>query len=375
MHQLAQFIPHPDFLRMPTRKLKVSTPGRVCLFGEHQDYLMLPVIPCAISLRVTIEGSARIDRSIRIDLPDIHSKLEFPLDTTLPYVVERDYYRSVINVLKKHGYAFSHGFDCTVTGNIPINAGTSSSSALVVSWVNFLSRMADEPRALAPVELGKLAHEAEVLEFGEPGGMMDQYSTAVGGVCAIDFFPEVKVEQLNVALKQFVIGDSGEPKDTKHILARVKNQVIAVTKALEQQHPGFSLHTTTVDALETFKTELSTEQFELLTGTIRNREITREARTLMQRTPLDHQKLGALLSEHQNYLRDVQKISTPKIDRMLEAAMKAGAYGGKINGSGGGGCMFAYAPENPELVAEAIERDGGKAYIVSADEGSRAEFI
>jgi galactokinase len=343
------------------------------LFGEHQDYLMLPVIPCAISLCVTIEGSARNDRSIRIGLPDIHSKLEFSLDATFPYVVERDYYRSVINVLKKHGYAFSRGFDCTVTGNIPINAGTSSSSALVVSWVNFLSRMADEPRSLAPVELGKLAHEAEVLEFGEPGGMMDQYSTAVGGVCAIDFFPEVKVERLDTSLKQFVIGDSGEPKDTKHILARVKNQVVAVTKTLEQKHSGFSLHTTTVDALELLKAELSAEQFELLTGTIRNRDITREARALMKRTPLDHRKLGELLSEHQNNLRDVQKISTPKIDRMLDAARKAGAYGGKINGSGGGGCMFAYAPEHPELIAEAIEREGGKAYIVSADEGSRVE--
>jgi galactokinase len=45
--------------------------------------------------------------------------------------------------------------------------------------------------------------------------------------------------------------------------------------------------------------------------------------------------------------------------------------GGKINGSGGGGCMFAYAPNNPEHVAEAIEKAGGKAYIVQKDEGTR----
>jgi galactokinase len=54
---------------------------------------------------------------------------------------------------------------------------------------------------------------------------------------------------------------------------------------------------------------------------------------------------------------------------MLEVAMKAGALGGKINGSGGGGCMFAYAPENTEKVAEAIEAAGGKAYIIEVGEG------
>ncbi|MHA1586217.1 MAG: galactokinase family protein, partial [Candidatus Heimdallarchaeota archaeon] len=33
------------------KKLSYSAPGRVCLFGEHQDYLKLTVIPAAINLR------------------------------------------------------------------------------------------------------------------------------------------------------------------------------------------------------------------------------------------------------------------------------------------------------------------------------------
>ncbi len=50
--------------------------------------------------------------------------------------------------------------------------------------------------------------------------------------------------------------------------------------------------------------------------------------------------------------------------------MGANAHGGKINGSGGGGCMFAYAPDSAEEVAAAIEQAGGKAYIVHVDKGS-----
>ncbi|MDC0235199.1 galactokinase family protein, partial [Candidatus Marinimicrobia bacterium] len=41
------------------KHLEISTPGRICLFGEHQDYLGLPVIAMAISLRGKIKGQKR----------------------------------------------------------------------------------------------------------------------------------------------------------------------------------------------------------------------------------------------------------------------------------------------------------------------------
>ena len=55
---------------------------------------------------------------------------------------------------------------------------------------------------------------------------------------------------------------------------------------------------------------------------------------------------------------------------MLKSALKAGAYGGKINGSGGGGCMFAYCPENPLKIKRAIEAVGAKAYVVHPSIGT-----
>jgi galactokinase len=58
---------------------------------------------------------------------------------------------------------------------------------------------------------------------------------------------------------------------------------------------------------------------------------------------------------------------------MISAALDAGALGAKINGSGGGGCMFAYAPENPDAVVAAIEDAGGKAYIIRVDVGTQEE--
>ena len=353
--------------------IAVSTPGRVCLFGEHQDYLGLPVVPCAISLRIAMEARRRNDREIRIELPDIGSREEFSLAGPLPYVRERDYFRSGVNVLRREGFTFAGGLDCSVRGTIPINAGTSSSSALVVTWINLLAAMSDQHASLSPEECARYAHRAEVLEFGEPGGMMDHCAAAYGGVTTIDFLPEVSVETQDVELGSFVLGDSGEPKDTKGMLSGVKERVLDAVRLLRERDHAFSLLGAAPGSLPRTGSGLTPGQLGLLEGTIRNRDITREARGLLKRKPLDHLRLGELLSEHHAVLRDVLGISTPKIDRMLDAAAAAGACGGKINGSGGGGCMFAYAPADPESVAAAVARAGGRPYIIRVDSGTRVE--
>ena len=109
----------------------------------------------------------------------------------------------------------------------------------------------------------------------------------------------------------------------------------------------------------------------LFDGTIQNRDILKNALTELEKNKPNHRLIGQLLSDHHQVLRDVLNVSTPKIESMLNAALNAGALGGKINGSGGGGCMFAYSPEFPEKVAEAVESVGGKAYIIQSDEGTK----
>ena len=77
--------------------MEISTPGRICLFGEHQDYLGLPVIPMAISLRARFVGETQLERKIIINKPDLNEVESFSLDS-LTYTKPRDYYKSGINV-------------------------------------------------------------------------------------------------------------------------------------------------------------------------------------------------------------------------------------------------------------------------------------
>ncbi|MCE6987910.1 galactokinase family protein [Dyadobacter sp. CY323] len=359
--------------------MRISTSGRICLFGEHQDYLGLPVIAAAISRRISIDGGYRNDDKVILHLPDLGLKEEFSIHDTFPYKIQRDYSRSTINVLKRKGLVFSKGFECVFHGNIPINSGTSSSSALIVSWAHFLDKMSDNPMNFSQKELGEIANAAEVLEFGEPGGMMDHYSTAIGNVIYLESTPVIKVETLTPQLGTFVLGDSLEPKDTLGILARCRFGMEKVIAKVKASDPEFSIFTTPFEKAETYKNRLSEDELSLLRANLEDRDILLEGKALL--SAIEHQTaneqfdktFGGLLYKHYKNLRDHKRTSTPKIERMMNAALNAGALGGKINGSGGGGCMFVYAPTKAGEVAEAIEKEGGKSYIITVDSGTRIE--
>ena len=347
--------------------MRISTPGRICLFGEHQDYLGLPVIAMAISLRANLTGEKRKDKNVIIHKPDLGETESFSLDD-LNYTKPRDYFKSGIIVCQKEGLTFSIGFDCEISSKIPIRAGTSSSSAIMVSWIHFLSQMADEPSNWNQQKIGELAYKAEVLEFTEPGGMMDQYSTAMGNLIYLQSEPYIAIETLNPNLGTFVLGDSCEPKDTLGILNRCRDARLEIIVKLKVKNPNSTIHTLN-DGTDI--SDLNASEIELYKSTLENRDLLKRVLPELEKEESNHELIGQLLTDHHQVLRDVLQVSTPKIEVMMDAALNAGALGGKINGSGGGGCMFAYAPSNPEQVAEAIEKVGGKAYIVQKAEGTR----
>ncbi len=347
----------------------VSAPGRICLFGEHQDFLGLSVIACAIDLDIRITGTPRDDTVFAIEMPDLDLRDEFDASQTVAYHGNRDYIRSATNVVNRDGLDFHRGFDCEIRGTIPINAGASSSSALTVAWVSF--SWATQTGALPERReaIARLAHLAEVVEFGEPGGMMDHYASAVGGLLYIDCREPITVERLPARLDGFVLGDSLQPKDTTGILGTSRRAVEAGLAVLRNRIDDFDFRTTSLEEVEPYLGEMPEESRKRIVANFHNREICREACELLNTEAPDPKRLGDLLYAHHEHLRDGIGVSTPKIDGMLEAAMQAGALGGKVNGSGGGGTMFAWAPGRQQEVKEAIDEAGGRGIIVTPREG------
>lgn len=354
-------------------QLRVSAPGRVCLFGEHQDYLGLPVIAAAIDLRIAALAEQSGEPLLEIDMPDVGERIRLDPRSRQQYAKKRDYLRSCVSVLQRRGLTWSRGYRVEIRGEIPINAGVSSSSAMVIMWLRFLMAISDQRPVPAADDLARLGHEAEVLEFGEPGGMMDHFCAALGGVLYIETVPPFRARPTGSVLDGIVLGNSLEPKATIETLARTRAQVAEGVRLLTERFPSFDLANTPLAEVETALTELPATPARRLRANLVNRDLTVAALGVLERGNV--RALGELLLEHHAQLRDGLDLSTPKIERMLAAAMGAGALGGKINGSGGGGCMFAFAPGKEQEVAAALERAGGKSYVVKVAHGAYVETV
>ncbi|MFX1449354.1 MAG: mevalonate kinase [Promethearchaeota archaeon] len=348
------------------RKIHIKAPGRICLFGEHQDYLGLPVISAAISLYIHIKAKQNNKKTFNLHFQDLNKTESISLDgQELEYQSKRDYIKSAYNILLRKGYSFKEGYNCQIYGNIPMGAGAASSSALTVAWVVFLLNTTRTKLSLP--EIADIAHAAEVIEFQESGGKMDHTTSVFGNLLYMETREQIFLEHLNAKIREIVLGDSREKKTTVGDLFRVKTQVLEEIKVLRQKLPEIDLKSTRLKEIEEYldNSEISKKIY----ANIINRDLTQEAKVLLKDESFDKNKLGVLLNKHHIQLSENLGVSTKKIDSMIDAALNAGALGAKINGSGFGGTMFAYAPNYEKEVAKAIRNCGGTPYNISIVSG------
>ena len=116
-------------------------PARICLYGDHQDYLNLPIIAIAINRYIKVKAKSNLTESFYINKLDLGKKDIIDYDKDYNSKSRTDFLRIAIKVLKKHGCMPNKGFDINISSNIPINSGLSSSSALTIAWIQFLLKL------------------------------------------------------------------------------------------------------------------------------------------------------------------------------------------------------------------------------------------
>ena len=119
------------------KKIISKAPGRICLFGDHQDYLGLPIIATTINSQIKIEATQNNYREFKIIKKDLGLTEVIPIDYKYNSG-EKDFLKIALEVLKDFNCIPDKGYDIIISSKIPINSGLSSSSALIVAWVNFL---------------------------------------------------------------------------------------------------------------------------------------------------------------------------------------------------------------------------------------------
>jgi hypothetical protein len=121
-----------------TRKLSVvRAPGRVNLLGEHTDYNGLPVFPMAVERDVVILFGVRKDQRVNlVNTSYWYPPRSFEISRNIrPFAPGNwgNYAKAAAQSLQQVIRRKLYGIDAVVMGDIPADAGLSSSSALGVA--------------------------------------------------------------------------------------------------------------------------------------------------------------------------------------------------------------------------------------------------
>lgn len=356
-----------------SKHITIETPGRICLFGDHQDYLHLPVIACAINMKMTLTAKKTKSEYFEISMPDISKKRNIQINEAFEVLEPNDFFASALRVVKRYGCVPNSGYTIEIKSEIPINAGVSSSSALVVAWVHFLLEAFGSHHKITPQFIAQLAYEAEVLEHKAPGGRMDEYTIGIGNIIYIDTSKDSDYSTIGTHLEGLILAESGIPKETIGLLSHVKTNALKSIDSIKKNHPSFDIKTATMEDYENHSNEISKELNPYFYAAIKNHLITKKAFEAFKANPINPELIGKLMNDHHNVLKNSLKITVPKIDTMITAALDAGAYGAKIVGSGGGGSIVALAPtDKKKSIIEALMKSGAKsAYEVLVNDGSK----
>jgi galactokinase len=359
----------------------VRAPGRVNLIGEHTDYNDGFVLPAAIDRSIDFAGRKRTDRVVRVHSLDFSGSVEFSLDDIQKDSIHlwSNYIRGVSKYLEEDGHRLS-GADIAFGGNVPREAGLSSSAAVEVGtaafWKTLLHLEVD------PVYLVKLSRKAENQFVGVPCGIMDQFISALGRKDHALFLDCRDLTFRHVPLRgdvKIVVCNSG----VKRALAqseyevRLKQCREAVAQIASTGRAVKSLRDVTPADLKAARGVLSEVLFR------RARHVVSESGRVLEAVRVleagDLESFGELMNASHVSLRDDYEVSSKELDILVELAWKQpGVLGARMTGAGFGGCTVNLVrQEAAEAFAETVRRGyqdalGLKAeiYICKASQGA-----
>lgn len=392
-----------------------SSPGRVDLLNTHQDYKRLPVVPMAIDMRLYMFAVPTPEFTLRVVSEELSKEPgggSFELDLSEPSNAQRDtrgYLASVIRTVRKFSQARDiGGLSIYVRSQIPMGSGLGSSGALEVAFLSLLDGAFS--LGFTKRDIAEYAYLSENVEMGIPCGRLDQYSSAYGDMIVLRQRPTISVDYLNAPPLDFVVIDSGEKHRTESIHTARQSEIdhglsvlsesTAVHKGLKSKL-GRSCQETDWESIR--RDEISRYLFLLprksadrMLFTLQMNSSTSLALSAVSRQKVDiplaisvlgqeratrlaekdwpvRETLGEVMNVQHELLRDLYEVSTPRLERIRDAALYfGGAIGVKISGAGMGGSLVALVRDKAKVtsvVKEATEAGAANAWHVQRATG------
>ena len=354
----------------PRRGRLVRAPGRINLIGEHIDYNGLPVLPMAIQRQVTILFEGRDDGVVHFTNTDCrYPPRKFLLSASIPAGPGGDwgnYLKAAAQTLVAE-FGDLKGIQGTVSSDIPVAAGLSSSSALVVACALALIHAND--LTVDTRSLMSLLAKGECY-VGTQGGGMDQ-AICLGGqkdrALKIHFDP---LELHPVAIPagwRFVLSNSqvtaeksGRVQTTYNLRTEECRRALDQVKGKLNLDPDLSYSELMDRASLEYLLAASRELDDPIGARLRHvvTEAGRVGRAALALTHDQPEVFGNLMTASHQSLRDDYEVSCKELDTLVEIATAHKARGARLTGAGFGGCVIALcATGETDSLIHAIRRE------------------
>ena len=304
-----------------------KTPYRLSLFGGGADY------PSWFASNQTKLISAAMANYCYISVKQlppyfnyvnrvIYSKIE---STSTFDEIEHPSVRACLKYL-----GVPNGISITHDGDLPARSGIGSSSSFTVGLINALQTYLGKPITTHELALEAINIEQNVI--GESVGVQDQIMAAYGGIKVLELSgANTKVRDLKISdgyvddfESHIMLGFSGISRLSE---VQAKKQVDSIKEG-KSNRTLEDMQRLTRFAIEAFETESSFSDIGLF---------------LQQQWELKRTLTDSVSNEH--------------INSIYNAAIEAGAYGGKLMGAGGGGFfMFLAPPDAHQKIKDALKQ-------------------
>lgn len=303
---------------------KSSAFGKIILFGEHAVVYGRPALAVPVTQVYTdVEVSDARQDGIWIEAPAIqlHAELKaLPSDHPIAAAIHNFFFLFRISPYPN--------LAIQITSTIPVASGLGSSAAVTVALTRALA--AHLGCSMKDEDVNAFTYEIEKIHHGNPSGIDN---TVITYARPVYFVKSQPIETFKVRQPfTFVIGDTGIPAPTNESAEAVRNLWLKDPARLE------SLFDKIGDVSFSARCAIEAGMYEWL---------------------------GELMNKNHILLQELT-VSSPELDRLVEAARSAGALGAKLSGGGRGGNMIALVrSEMADTVSLVLKAMGAKNILVT----------
>jgi mevalonate kinase len=311
-----------------------SAPGKIILFGEHAVVSGVTAIGGAIDLRAKAVLQD-LPGKVLIETEDLALR-GFSIDLLTGQLISSSAVHATRYVSAALREFEAKDLSIKIESDIPLAAGLGSSAAIVVATVAALNGHLDI--GLSQEEIASTAYRIEKRVQNGRGSPMDTALASFGGYCRVTR----EVKPLHLPSLEIIVGYTKLPHDTFSEVEKVQS--------LKERYPDV------VDPIFQAIGALSTQAVPFI-------------------IEQNLERLGELMNINQGLL-EALGVGTRELCELVYAARNAGgAFGAKLTGAGGGGCMIALPkPGLRDALMVALRQARGLPFAVKLGcEGVRLE--